>query len=57
MDDPLLGYKFDQGVAFLRAIRGDTQDYPTFRDGAAAQQVVDAVEDAVRQRRWIDLPR
>ncbi len=56
-DDPLLGYKFDQGVAFLRAIRGETQDYPTFRDGAAAQQVVDAVVDAVRQRRWIDVPR
>jgi predicted dehydrogenase len=57
MDDPLLGYKFDQSVAFLRAIRGETQDYPTFRDGAAAQQVVDAVGDAVRQRRWIDVPR
>jgi predicted dehydrogenase len=57
MDDPLLGYKFDQGVAFLRAIRGETQDYPTFRDGAAAQQVVDAVEAALQQRRWIDIPQ
>jgi predicted dehydrogenase len=55
MDDPLLGYKFDQGVAFLQAIRGETQDYPTFRDGAEAQRVVDAVEDAVRERRWIDI--
>lgn len=56
-DDPLLGYKFDQGVAFLQAIRGETQDYPTFRDGAAAQQVVDAVEEAVRQRRWVEVAR
>jgi len=34
VDDPLLGYKLDQGVAFLRAVRGETQEYPTFHDGA-----------------------
>jgi len=55
LDDPLLGYKLDQGVAFLQAIRGDTRDYPTFRDGAEAQRVVDAVDQAARARRWIDL--
>jgi len=55
LDDPLLGYKFDQGVAFLKAIRGETKDYPTFRDGAEAQRVVDAVEAAARERRWVDL--
>jgi len=55
VDDPLLGYKLDQDVAFLSAIRGETQDYPTFRDGAEAQRVVDAVEIAARERRWIDL--
>jgi predicted dehydrogenase len=54
-DDPLLGYKFDQGVAFLRAIRGETQDYPTFRDGAETQRVIDAVEVAARERRWVNL--
>lgn len=54
-DDPLLGYKFDQGVAFLRAIRGETQDYPTFRDGAETQRVIDTIEVAARERRWIDL--
>lgn len=36
-DDPLMGYKYGQAVAFLRAIRGETTDYPTFRDGAEAQ--------------------
>lgn len=41
-------------MAFLRAIRGETQDYPTFRDGAEAQKVVDGVETAVRERRWVD---
>lgn len=54
-DDPLMGYKFDQGVAFLRAIRGETQDYPTFRDGAETQRVIDAVEVAARERRWVNL--
>jgi len=55
LDDPLVGYKLDQGVAFLRAIRGETKDYPTFRDGAEAQRVVDAVERAARERRWVDV--
>jgi predicted dehydrogenase len=55
LDDPLLGYKLDQGVAFLKAIRGETQDYPTFRDGAEAQKVVDGVEMAIRERRWVSV--
>jgi predicted dehydrogenase len=57
MDDPLLGYKYDQGAAFLRAIRGETRDYPTFGDGARVQRVVDAVEEAVRGRCWVEVPR
>lgn len=55
LDDPLFGYKLDQGVAFLQAIQGETRDYPTFRDGAEAQRVIDAVERAARERRWIDM--
>jgi predicted dehydrogenase len=55
MDDPLVGYKLDQGVAFLQAIQGETRDYPTFRDGAEAQRVIDAVERAAKERRWVDL--
>jgi predicted dehydrogenase len=55
VDDPLMGYKYDQDVAFLQAIRGETADYPTFRDGAEAQRVIDAVELAAGERRWIDL--
>ncbi len=55
MDDPLVGYKLDQGVAFLRAIRGETQDYPNFQDGAEAQRVVDAIEVAAKERRWVDV--
>jgi predicted dehydrogenase len=55
LDDPLVGYKLDQGIAFLQAIRGETRDYPTFRDGAEAQRVIDAVDLAARERRWVDL--
>jgi predicted dehydrogenase len=54
-DDPLLGYKYDQGVAFVRAVLGETTDYPTFRDGAAVQAVVDAVDVSARERRWIEV--
>jgi predicted dehydrogenase len=52
-DDPLLGYKYDQGVAFVGAIHGETTDYPTFRDGAAVQQVVDAIDASAREGRRI----
>jgi len=56
-DDPLVAYKYDQGVAFLRAVRGETTDYPTFRDGAEAQRVVDAVDAATAERRWVAVDR
>ena len=56
-DDPLLGYKYDQGVAFVRAVRGEATDYPTFRDGAAVQAVVDALDRSAQERRWIGVPR
>ena len=56
-DDPLMGYKYDQGVAFVRAVRGETADYPTFADGAEVQRVVDAVDLAARERRWIPVGR
>ena len=56
-DDPMVGYKYDQGVAFLRAVHGETTDYPTFRDGAEAQKVVDAVDLAARDRRWVPIAK
>jgi predicted dehydrogenase len=56
LDDPLLGSRLDRGVAFLGAIRGVTTDSPTFRDAAAAQRVVDAVELSTRERRWVTVP-
>jgi predicted dehydrogenase len=55
VDDPLIGYKYDQGVAFVRAVRGEATDYPTFQDGAAVQGVVDAVDLSAQERRWIQV--
>jgi predicted dehydrogenase len=55
LDDPLVGYKLDQGVVFLQAVRGETTDYPTFRDGAEAQRVVDGLDRAFVERRWIEI--
>lgn len=55
MDETGEGYKLDQGVAFLKAIRGETEDYASFKDGAEAQQVVDAIEMAAKEGRWINL--
>jgi predicted dehydrogenase len=47
--------KYDQGVAFVRAIRGETTDYPTFRDGAEVQRVVDTIDLSARERRWVEI--
>lgn len=54
-EDPLLGYKLDQGIAFLRAIREETREYPTFQEGAEVQRVIDAAAEAARTRCWVDV--
>jgi predicted dehydrogenase len=54
-EDRLFGYKLDQGIAFLRAIREKTYEYPTFQDGAEVQRVIDAAEEAARARCWVDV--
>jgi predicted dehydrogenase len=55
IEDPLFGYKMDQGIAFLQAIREKTREYPTFQDGAEVQRVIDAAEEAARARCWVDV--
>ena len=54
-EDPLFGYKLDQDIAFLQAIREKTCEHPTFRDGAEVQRVIDAADAAARARCWIDV--
>jgi predicted dehydrogenase len=42
---------------FVAEIRGAPASGPTFADGVAAQEVLDAVIRSTHERRWIDLPR
>jgi len=46
-DDPCLGYKWDQEWPSCERSAARRKTYPTFRDGAEAQKVVDGVETAV----------
>ncbi|WKA49345.1 Gfo/Idh/MocA family oxidoreductase [Planococcus liqunii] len=42
-------------VEFLDAIEQDRQPVPNFNDGVKCQQVLEAVELSVRERKWIDV--
>lgn len=41
---------------FVAEVRGAPASGPTFADGVAAQEVLEAILRATQQRRWIDLP-
>jgi len=40
----------------LRAIRGDGDRWPDFREGYRVQQVMEAIEDSNAARAWVDVP-
>lgn len=42
-------------VEFLDAIQEDRQPSPNFNDGVKCQQVLEAVEQSIKERRWIDV--
>lgn len=42
-------------VEFLDAIEQDRQPVPNFNDGVKCQQVLEAVEQSVKERKWIDV--
>jgi predicted dehydrogenase len=54
--DPLTAFRYDQDVEFINAILEQRPCAPSFRDGARAQAVMDAVLTSARERRWVDLP-
>lgn len=41
---------------FVAEVQGAPADGPTFADGVAAQEVLDAIILSTQQRRWVDLP-
>jgi len=54
--DPLVTFRYDQDFEFVSAIREQRPCRPSFRDGVAAQAVMDAVLTAGRTRTWVDVP-
>ncbi len=55
--DPTRVWRYDQEVEFIEAIREGRDASPSFADGLAAQSVIEAVLQSVKQRRWIDIPQ
>ena len=54
--DALLGGAIAQMETFIRAIREDRDIGPTFRDGLACQEVLDAAVASSLTRAWIPVP-
>jgi len=53
--DPLVTFRYDQAWEFIDAIRNQRPCRPSFHDGAAAQQVMDAALHSAEMKQWIDL--
>jgi predicted dehydrogenase len=55
--DPLVSFRYDQDFEFIEAIVQARPCAVTFRDGAAAQAVMQAAEESCAQRRWMEVER
>ncbi len=55
--DPLITFRYDQDVEFIRAIVEQRPCVPSFIDGAKAQAVMDAALLSAKEKRWVDVPR
>jgi predicted dehydrogenase len=53
VEDPIRGYKLDQGAAFVNAILCQSGAFPTFHDAVRVHRVVEAVADSIRRQRWV----
>ncbi|MNU00537.1 hypothetical protein D3C72_2436880 [compost metagenome] len=42
-------------VELMRALEEDRQPIPNFADGVKCQQVLEAVEQSIAQRRWVSI--
>lgn len=54
--DPLFTFRYDQSFEFIDAIRNQRPCAPSFKDGARAQAVIDAIVASAREQRWITPP-
>lgn len=53
--DPTEGFRYDQAFTFVQAIVEGRAASPSFYDGMRCQAVVDAVLQAAREGRWVDV--
>lgn len=53
--DPTTAFRWDQDFAFVQAIVEDHRSIPSFYDGMRCQAVIDAILQAARERRWVDV--
>jgi predicted dehydrogenase len=53
--DPVITFRYDQDVEFIRAIADGRECAPSFREGAQAQAVMDAAVLSAREKRWVDM--
>ena len=53
--DPLATFRYDQDVEFVLAIRQGRPCRPSFWDGVAVQDVMDAVVRSADRRAWVDV--
>ena len=54
--DPTVTFRYDQAWEFISAIREERDCEPSFYHGMRAQAVAEAILQASRERRWIDVP-
>jgi predicted dehydrogenase len=55
--DPLVTFRYDQDVEFIRAIVEQRPCVPSFHDGARAQAVMDAALLSAKEQRWVEIPK
>ncbi len=53
--DPLVTFRYDQDVEFIRAIVENRDCEPSFRAGVECQAVMDAAELSATEKRWVEL--
>jgi predicted dehydrogenase len=53
--DPTTTFRWDQDFAFIQAIVEGHSRIPTFYEGMRCQAVIDAVLQAARERRWVEV--
>jgi predicted dehydrogenase len=53
--DPVIGFRWDQDVEFIRAIVENRPCVPSFVEGVAVQAVMDAALRSEQEHRWVEL--